>query len=83
MTYIEAQKLIDKEQNEKYYSASPLNTGNVNIIRVGDDGDDGFIYSRETEYVKVVGVLLRLLWLGSERRMNMKKKVDGENEQII
>ena len=45
MTYIEAQKLIDHEQNEKYYSTSPLNTGNVNIIRVGEDG---FIYTRET-----------------------------------
>ena len=53
MTYIEAQKLIDHEQNEKYYSTSPLNCGKVEIIRVGEDG---FIYSRETDYVKVVGV---------------------------
>ena len=53
MTYIEAQKLIDHEQNEKYYSTSPLNCGKVEIIRVGEDG---FIYSRETEYVKVAGI---------------------------
>ena len=53
MTYIEAQKLIDHEQKEKYYSTSPLNSGKVNIIRVGEDG---FIYTRETEYVKVVGI---------------------------
>ena len=53
MTYIEAQKLIGHEQNEKYYCTSPLNTGEVAILRVGEDG---FIYSRETEYVKVVGI---------------------------
>ena len=53
MTYIEAQKLIDHEQNEKYYSTSPLNIGNVDIIRVCENG---FIYSRETEYMKVAGV---------------------------
>ena len=53
MTYIEAQKLIDHEQNEKYYSTSPLNCGKVDIMRVGEDG---FIYSRETDYIKVVGV---------------------------
>ena len=53
MTYIEAQKLIDHEQSEKYYSTSPLNCGKVEIIRVGEDG---FIYTRETEYVKVAGI---------------------------
>ena len=53
MTYNEAQLFVDHEQNEKYYSTSPLNIGNVNIIRVGEDG---FIYRRETDYIKVVGV---------------------------
>ena len=53
MTYNEAQLFVDREQNEKYYSTSPLNIGNVDIIRVGEDG---FIYRRETDYIKVVGV---------------------------
>ena len=53
MTYIEAQKLIDQEQKEKYYSTSPLNYGKVNILRVGETG---FIYTRETDYMKVVGI---------------------------
>ena len=53
MTYIEAQKLIDHEQKQSYYCTSPLNTGKVAIVRVGEDG---FIYTRETEYVKVAGI---------------------------
>ena len=31
----------------------PLNTGEVAILRVGEDG---FIYRRETEYIEVVGI---------------------------
>ena len=53
MTYSEAQLFVDHEQNEKYYATSSLNIGNVDIMRVGEDG---FIYSRETDYVKAVGV---------------------------
>ena len=52
MAYSEAQLFVDHEQNEKY-STSSLNIDNVDIMRVGEDG---FIYSRETDYIKVVGV---------------------------
>ena len=53
MTYFEAQKLVDNEQEQSYYSTSPLNVGKVYIIRVGEDG---FVYRRETEYIEVVGI---------------------------
>ena len=53
MTNFEVEKFIDQEQNEKYYSTSPLNIGNIYIIAIGEDG---FIYSRETEYIKVIGI---------------------------
>ena len=52
MTYLEAQALIDSEKEERY-PTSPLTVGKVDIIRVGEDG---FIYTRETEYVKVAGI---------------------------
>ena len=52
MTYFEAQELIDNEQKQTYCT-SPLNTGKVDIITVGEDG---FIYRRETDYIVVVGV---------------------------
>lgn len=52
MTYFEAQALIDSEKEERY-PTSPLTVGKVDIIRVGEDG---FIYTRETEYVKVAGI---------------------------
>ena len=38
MTYFEAQEIIDNEQKQSYYSTSPLNTGEVAILRVGEDG---------------------------------------------
>ena len=53
MTYFDAQELIDNEQKQSYYSTSPLNTGKVDIITVGEDG---FIYRRETDYIVVIGV---------------------------
>ena len=53
MTYFEAQELIDNEQKQSYYSTSPLNTGEVAILRVGEDG---FFYTRETEYIRTVGI---------------------------
>ena len=53
MTYFEAQELIDNEQKKTCYSTSPLNTGEVGILRVGEDG---FFYTRETEYIRTVGI---------------------------
>lgn len=53
MTYFEAQELIDNEQKQNYYSTSPLITGEVAILRVGEDG---FLYTRETEYKRTVGI---------------------------
>ena len=53
MTFFEAQILVDNEQEQFYYSTSPLNTGKVDVITVGENG---FIYRRETEYIEVVGV---------------------------
>lgn len=53
MTYFEALELIDNEQKQNYYSTSPLNTGEVTILRVGEDG---FLYTRETEYMRTVGI---------------------------
>ena len=53
MTYLEAQSLVDNEQKQTYYSTSPLNVGKVDIVMVGEDG---FVYRRETEYIKVVGI---------------------------
>ena len=53
MTFFEAQILVDNEQEQSYYSTSPLNTGKVDIITVGENG---FIYRRETDYIEVVGV---------------------------
>ena len=53
MTYFEAQELIDNEQKHSYYGTSPLNTGEVAILRVGEDG---FFYTRETEYIRTVGI---------------------------
>ena len=52
MTYFDAQELIDNEQKQTY-STSPLNIGEVGILRVGEDG---FFYKRETEYVLTVGI---------------------------
>ena len=51
MTYFEAQELIDNEQD--YYCTSPLNSGEVAILSVGENG---FFYTRETEYVRTVGI---------------------------
>lgn len=53
MTNFEAQALIDNEQKQNYYITSPLNTGEVAILRVGEDG---FFYTRETEYMRTVGI---------------------------
>lgn len=52
MTYLEAQALIDSEMKE-CYPTSPLTVGYVDIIRVGEDG---FLYFRETEHIKSVGI---------------------------
>ena len=52
MTYLEAQALIDSETKERY-PTSPLTVGKVDIIRVGEDG---FLYYRETEHIKSVGI---------------------------
>ena len=53
MTFFEAQLLVDKEQEHTYYLTSPLITGKVDVITVGENG---FIYRRETEYIEVVGI---------------------------
>lgn len=52
MTYLEAKALIDSEKEERY-PTSPLTVGKVDIIRVGEDG---FLYFRETEHIKSVGI---------------------------
>ena len=53
MTYFEAQYLIDNEKKHTYYNTSPFNTGEATILRVGEDG---FFYTRKTEYIRTVGI---------------------------
>ena len=81
MTYFEAQELIDNEQKQSCYSTSPLNTGEVAILRVGEDG---FFYTRETKYIRTVGIAEMLCdnftvnidkWRFSE--IVVKRKYDG------
>lgn len=53
MTKSNAEKIIERHRNEKYYSVSCLQVGNVEIVNVYEDG---FTFTRKTEYIETFGV---------------------------
>lgn len=53
MTMEKAERIINNHRNEKYYSVSCLQVGNVEIINVLENG---FTFIRKTEYVETFGI---------------------------
>ena len=53
MTKERAKKIISAHKNEKYYSISPLQVGEIEIGLVTESG---FTYSRKTEFCIFVGI---------------------------
>ena len=53
MTREEAEKIIALHRNEKRYSCSCLQVGEVEIVGVYEDG---FTFKRKTEYVETLGI---------------------------
>lgn len=53
MERIVAEKIIEKHRKEKYWSVSCLQVGEVKII---DVFEDGFTFTRKTEYVETFGI---------------------------
>lgn len=53
MTREEAEKIVARHRNEKRYSSSCLQVGEVDIVGVYEDG---FTFTRKTEYIETVGI---------------------------
>ena len=53
MVRAEAERIIERHRNEHYYSVSCLQVGEVEILNVYEDG---FTFTRKTEYVETFGV---------------------------
>lgn len=53
MTREQAEAIVKRHQNEKYYYVSPLQ---CNTLEVLDAYEDGFTFRRTTEYIECFGV---------------------------
>ena len=53
MTIERAQAIINAHQKEKFFNVSPLQVGEVEIATVSDNG---FVYSRKTDYCYFIGI---------------------------
>lgn len=53
MTREEAEKIVTRHRNEKHYSCSCLQVGEVEITGIYEDG---FTFTRKTEYIETIGI---------------------------
>lgn len=53
MTKPQAIEIVKNHRKETFYSVSPLQVGEVEIIFTFEDG---FLFKRKTEYVKTLGI---------------------------
>ena len=53
MTIERAQAIINVHQKEKFFTVSPLQVGEVELVTVSENG---FVYSRKTDYCNFIGI---------------------------